>query len=177
MLSAFFIFLPDDLHKGIYILIPFVLDFVALLVMILLRSKINNAACLRKYFDSYVLNIGYGNLKKSEKRKLKEIAKKEYNKNPKKAKIQMSNTGKDLPPGVRDWYVFSESFNGKFARFECQCQNIWWNSKMLQKRLIITICIAILVGCAFCILAINKGLLISAICSSGLVVKIIEQLI
>jgi hypothetical protein len=140
---------------------------------------VKTAAKQRKYFDAYVLDIDSGQFAETELREIKEIAGKVYSKNPTKAKIQMANTGKDSPPGVHEWYVFSKQCTGISAKFECQQQNAWWNSKMSHKRFAAIICAAILVGVGitFLFLVVNNNILNTILCSAGLILKIVERLI
>lgn len=177
MVSAFSFFLPDSWPAFVLYGVPFAADLVALCLILLINHNVKIAAKLRKYFDAYVLNICPNRFSKAERREIKEITEKAYSKNCKKAEIQMANTGKDSPPGVREWYVFPEQYIGITAQLECQRQNSWWNSKMLHKRLVITICTAVLVGTIFLFLVENNNILITILCSAGLIIKTVERLI
>lgn len=177
LVSAFFVFLPNNCPAFVSYGIPFAADIIALFLILLVNHRVTTAAKLRKYFDAHVLNICPDQFSETELREMKEIAEKVYSKNPQKAIIQMANTGKDLPPGVHDWYVFSQYYSGITAQFECQRQNTWWNSKMLHKRLVATICVVILVGIAFLILTINNDVMTVLLCSTGIIIKTVERLI
>lgn len=177
LVSAFSIFLPDNCSKIASYGIPFVADIAALFLILLVNHKVKTAANLRRYFDSYVLDIFPNQFAETELRKLKEVAEKEYSRNPQKAKVQMANTGKDSPPGVHEWYVFAEPFIGIMAQFECQRQNTWWNSKMSHHRLTASICAVVLVGICFLLLLINNNVVSTILCSAGLIIKIIERII
>lgn len=177
LLSAFSIFLPDNCPEIISYGIPFAADIAAFFLVLLVNHKVKTAANLRSYFDSYVLDISTNQFTKIEIRKLREIAKKEYSKNPQKAVVQISNTGKDSPPGVHEWYVFAEPCIGIMAQFECQRQNSWWNSKMLRKRLVATICTFVIIVIAFLLLLDNSDVIVVFLCSAGIIGRIVERLI
>jgi len=175
--SAFSIFLPNSWPAFISYGVPFAADIVALCFILLVNLNVKIAAKLRKYFDSYVLNICPNRFSETELREIKEIAGKAYSKNRNKAEIQMANTGKDSPPGVREWYVFPEQCIGISAQLECQRQNTWWNSKMSHKRFVVTVCMAVLVGIVFLFLVVNNNILTTILCSAGLIIKTVERLI
>ncbi|WP_195200277.1 S-4TM family putative pore-forming effector [Faecalispora jeddahensis] len=175
--SAFSVFSPDSWPVLITYGVPFTADIVAICFMSGVDHKVKTAAKLRKYFDAYVLNICPNQFSENYLREIKEVAGKIYSKNPQRAKIQMTNTEKDSPPGVFSWYVFSKPYTGISAQFECQRQNTWWNSKVFHKRFIVTVCAAILVSFTFCFFMLNSDVLRTIFCSAGLIGKIVERLI
>lgn len=177
LISAFSVFLPVSWPAFVSYGIPFATDIAALCLILLVNNKVTTAAKLRKYFDAYVLNICPNQFSETELREIKEITWKVCSKNPNKAAIQMANTGKDSPPGVREWYVFAEKRFGISAQLECQRQNAWWNSKMSHRRFIVTICAAILVAITFLFLIANNDIITTILCSAGLIIKIAERLI
>lgn len=177
LVSAFSVFLPSSCPTIATYGIPFVADIVALILFLLVNRRVTTAAKLRKYFDAYVLNICPNQFSEAELREVKEIAEKAYSKNPQKAIIQMTNTGKDSPPGVHEWYVFPEPCIGTTAQFECQRQNTWWNAKMFHRRFAASICAFILVAAGFLLLLNNNNIVSVILCSAGLTTKIIERLI
>lgn len=135
------------------------------------------AAKLRKYFDAHVLNICPNQFSETYLREIKEVAGKIYSKNPQRAKIQITNTGNDSPPGVFSWYVFLKPYTGISAQLECQRQNTWWNSKMFHKRFVISVCAAVFVSFAFWFLMLNNNILYTFLCSAGLITKIVDRVI
>ena len=100
-------------------------------------------------------------------------------KSPEIGRIQISNTGHDSPPGVKDWYEFSELLDGIEAQFECQRQNIWWNKKMSKLRIFATVCLGVTVVSTFMLLiyATSNSMLSILLCCGGIIGKIIERLI
>jgi len=175
LVSAFSIFLPTNLPEIVIRGIPFVADLIALIILGLTHRKVKTAASLRKYFDAFVLDICVDQFTENERRDIKEITWKAYSKDSAEAEIQITNTGKDLPPGVNEWYVFLEPCTGISAKFECQRQNAWWNSKMSHMRLAVTMCVAALVGIMFLLLVVNGNTLAAILCSAGLIAKILER--
>ena len=149
LLSAFSVFLPNSWSMYIINGIPCVADIFAFVFSLITSYQVNWASKLRKFFDSYVLDIQLNQFSETELREIREQTEKIYIRNPTYAATQMANTGKDSPSGVRNWYVFSKFYHGINAQFECQRQNTWWNSKMVTVRIITTAFIFILVGSVF----------------------------
>lgn len=141
--------------------------------------KVKWGAKLRKYFDAYVLDICADQFSETEIKRILEKSKNEFLKFPEAGQIQITNTGHDDPPGVRDWYEFSEFLDGVNAKFECQRQNIWWNRKMSKKRILTILCMGIAIAIIFILFAwlTNKSMLIVTLCSSGIIGKIVERII
>ena len=177
IVSAFSVFLPSSWPMYIINGIPCIADIFAFLFSIITSQKVNLASTLRKYFDSYVLDIQLNQFSETELRKIREQTEKIYLKSPINAAIQMSNTGSDSPPGVRNWYTFSEFYDGLDAQFECQRQNTWWNSKMVMIRTIATVVVLFVVGGIFIALLLSNNILNILLCSAGILIKICERII
>ena len=177
LVSAFSVFLPNSWPMYIINGIPCVADIFAFVFSLITSHQVNWASKLRKFFDSYVLDIQPNQFSKTELRGIREQTEKIYMRNPINAAIQIANTGNDSPPGVRDWYVFSKSYDGINAQFECQRQNTWWNSKMVTVRIITTVFILILVGSILVVLLPNNSILNILLCSAGILIKICERVI
>lgn len=175
--SAFSVFLPSSWPMYITNGIPCIADISAFIFSIIASRKVNQASTLRKYFDSYVLDIQLNQFSETELRKIREQTEKIYLKSPTNATIQMSNTGNDSPPGVRNWYTFSEFYDGLDAQFECQRQNTWWNSKMVMIRTIATVVVLFVVGSIFIALSLSNNMLNILLCSAGILIKICERVI
>ena len=137
IVSAIMVFIPDSASKVISLGIPALLEVFAFITAYIFNNKLKKAASLRNYFDSYVLMIGEDSYTDICKQKLREIALTAYNKHKKEADIHIHNTGRDKPPGVRNWYEFKNTVADLQAQFECQKQNIWWDKKMVKNRMII----------------------------------------
>lgn len=177
IVSAFSVFLPSSWPMYIINGIPCVADMFAFLFSIITSLKVDQASTLRKYFDSYVLDIQLNQFSESELRKIREQTEKIYLKSPVNAAVQMSNAGSDSPPGVRNWYTFSEFYDGLDAQFECQRQNTWWNSKMVMVRTIATVVLLFVVGSIFITLLLSNNTLNILLCSAGILIKICERVI
>lgn len=177
VISALSIFLPNTFPAVIVFGVPLVLDLAAFSLMLFVAYKVKTAAQLRKYFDAYVLNINLAQFSETELRRIKEVAGKIYSKNLEDANIQMVHTGSDSPPGVYDWYVFPLPQTGINAQFECQRQNTWWNSKMSQRRLVLTGCGVAIIVIVFGVFMSKVGSSIVLLYSAGFIIKIFERLI
>ena len=177
LVSAFSIFLPSSWSMYITNGIPFIADIAAVIFSGVTFHKVKWASKLRKYFDSYVLGTNLNQFSETVLREIREETEKIYLRNQSDAAVQMPNTGKDSPPGVRDWYVFSGFYEGIEAQFECQRQNTWWNEKMFKKRMIMTSVAIVLVGLVFLLLTLNSNMLNIILCSAGIIIKIFERLV
>lgn len=176
--SAMIIFIPDSASKIISMGIPALLEVFALITAFVFSSMLKDAAALRNYFDSHVLMICEDNYTDIRKQKLREIALNAYNKHKKEADINIQNTGRDKPPGVRNWYEFKNTVADLQAQFECQKQNIWWNKKMVKSRMIILPIIwFILIALLIIMFALFKTDVLNIIvCASGIVLKVAERI-
>lgn len=177
LVSAFSVFLPTSWSVYLINGIPGIADIFAFAFSLITSYQINWASKLRKYFDSYVLNIQLNQFSEAELREIREKTEKIYLRNPINAAIQIANTGNDSPPGVRNWYVFSKFYDGINAQFECQRQNTWWNTKMITARIFTTIFLLIFVGSIFLFLLLNNSILNILLCSAGILIKICERII
>ena len=179
IVSAVMIFIPDSapglIEKGI----PVLLDVFAFITVYIFNSKLKNAASLRNYFDSYVLMICEDNYTDVRKQELREIALNTYNRHKKEADISIQKTGRDKPPGVKDWYEFKNPVDDLQAQFACQKQNIWWNKKMVKNRMIILpIILFILTSFFVAMFVLFKSDAPSIIvCAIGIILKVIERII
>ena len=179
LISAFSIFLPRTWHEYILNGIPFAADLVAMVCSLIASDKVKWGATFRKYFDAYVLDISTDQFSETDVREILEKSEKIFLKSPEIGRIQISNAGHDSPPGVKDWYEFSELLDGIEAQFECQRQNIWWNKKMSKLRIFATACLGVTVVFTFMLLiyATSNSMLSILLCCGGIIGKIIERLI
>lgn len=159
---------------------PFVviaLDLVILLMTILYTRFVEEGASYKAYFDFYV--FGFGVEDNAQNTKIKEKALQTFNKHADKANIQIANTGEDTPPGVKDWYTFTETKNDSDAIYKCQVENAWWTSKMFIWKwisLAITFGVIILIAVFFrFVVEVDWCELILAL--AGITVKLLERII
>lgn len=91
----------------------------------------------------------------------------------------MTNTGRDNPSGVRNWYEFSQPLSEQYAIYECQKQNCWWNKKIMRERIIRTLIgLLVLIPLAiFFLIEMKAGILLVIFSSGGLIVKCVERFI
>ena len=175
IVSAFSIFLPDAWHTFIVNGIPFTFDFVAVIFYALMQKNVYWGAYLRKYFDANVIGINPSQFSKSEEQNILEKAETVFSHD---GLIQIRNTGHDVPPGVKNWYEFPTPLNAVEAQFECQKQNIWWDKKMSQRKIPIIVFVGIsIIACfGFSMHILNRSILTTFLCSSGIILKLFERL-
>lgn len=176
VISAAFIFLPDDIPIWINIF-PFLAEIIAAILSFVLSKYISDAAFLRKFFDSKVLGINEMQFSTEEERYIKEKYKKIYRLHKKEADVQIANTGRDNPPGVKNWYEFSSDIDGLKAVFKCQYQNVWWNKKMIKGRLCVLLILFFLIVAIYIIFAKTRGAFQVLLCSAGIIIKFAERVI
>ncbi|MFV0529803.1 MAG: S-4TM family putative pore-forming effector [Lachnospiraceae bacterium] len=161
--------------------IPLIADLMAVLLGLTLSHTLSNAASFRSYFDAYVLNIGIESFEDNDLRKLKERSSKLIHTKRKYYHVQITNTGNDTPPGVRDWYDIPTSYSERDAQYECQKQNCWWNKKMADKRCLINIMFVIfaVVVAVFAIrnVSMGNGIMIGILGSGGIITRCIERVL
>lgn len=177
LISAFSIFLPDELPGHLSLAVPFSADIIAWILMALVNKNVQKAADLRRYFDACSIAIGADQYSESEKRRLAEIAGNIYSKNSEVAELQMRNTGNDNPPGVHDWYMFSKQYDGLEAKFECQRQNTWWDKELFSIKYAVTLIAFVIITAIFIILAVQNNFFETLLCSAGLLIKLAERVI
>lgn len=177
LVSAFSVFFPSGWPMYIINGIPGVADAMALVFGRITSQKVSQASMLRKYFDSYVLDIQVDQFSESELRKIREQTERIYENNLLDGTTQITNTGYDSPPGVRDWYVFQKDYEGIDAQFECQRQNTWWNSNMVKTRIITTALGLTLISSIFLFFLTNNSILNVLLCSVGIIGRVCERLI
>lgn len=158
--------------------LPLAIDLICLWLQSCSAKAITNAANLRKYFDANVLDINANEYSEDNLRELRELVFEVIEKNSKKAKIEIKNTGHDNPPGVYDWYEFHQDYPGIEAKFECQRQNAWWNKEMISGRIkMYFISIILIIILMFVLIKILNIPIISFrfLLCSALIIRIIER--
>lgn len=129
------IFLPESVPLPVQCLLPCLFCLAEFVLAHCFNKKIEDAARLRNYFDAYVLNLGLSDYKEEEILACKELSMTVSERHSEEAEVQMSNNGRDDPPGVKDWYEFSSTIEGDAAVYDCQKQNRWWNNQLAKKRI------------------------------------------
>ena len=147
--SALCVFLNGNMAS---FLIPVITSILSVVTTYLMKKNQKLAAMIRNYFDANVLGINDNNYSETEVCKIASIVEKIISKSPKKHSIQISHTGKDDPPGVKDWYQFSKDYPGNEAVFECQKQNCWWNDRLCKNRITILMGLFIVFIVIYCLI-------------------------
>lgn len=115
--------------------IALVIDTCVIALIFITKWSVNNAADLRAYFDDCVLHASKSKLNTRLKGWVYRIVRTFS----KQAKIAMSNTGLDTPPGVKDWYGVKSAANHNDAVVKCLNENRWWDEKLNIHRVISTV--------------------------------------
>ena len=137
-------------------IIMIVVDLCALIFGFLISKFTKNAGDLRAQFDDRVL-MAADKRDEKEKRRLKEIALTYSKRLSKSCQIQMQNSGRDNPPGKKDWYIFSSEYDSQLAQIECFKQNVWWNDKLLNYGCVVIIVLhLVIIVCIIGLLVIVK---------------------
>lgn len=164
MISLLFILAPEKdspLYSASILLVPLALDAVSLISYWRMGVSVSSAALLRNYFDEKVLGINSASYTDHVTRKVKSLIINASEKSQAECEIQISNTGRDNPPGVKNWYEFSHQYSDDDAVFECQKQNCWWNNALCHRRLLIYG--AVLLSGVFLGIIINLSLHVSVL--------------
>lgn len=158
-LLMFVIFIPDESSIYLTILLPLFMQFLCFLIIIRRDKYVENAARLRNYFDSYVLNIKFEEYSDTQIREINELAEENCEARMDEYSIQSQNNGECDIPGVLDWYVIKDEINQIDAIYECQKQNIWWNINMDKFRFQLFAWISIFIVVVLIIIHIFSGFL------------------
>ena len=171
----FLIPFPDQFQK-VGSTLTIVID-LAIWGMIYTSNRfVDDAAAFRNYFDCYV--FGFSMPPEIESSKIKEDALKIFRKNSSAAQFQISHTGEDDPPGVKNWYTFTKKSADAEAIYQCQLENAWWTSKMfLMKGIALTICFLLILGLAIVLrVAFDIAWLTLILAFFGILTKLLDQI-
>ncbi len=174
LLSALCLFIPDSLDKlGLFF--PLVLDLLIYILYSLMEKAVTEAALLRNHFDNAVLGFNSS----TDSRKIQSLISKATAKKGDTLQIQISNTGNDNPPGVKDWYEFSQDYSDSDIVFECQKQNRWWDKEIHKRSTIILYIILTLVLASAILVTIFSHTPLEKICACflGLIIALIPRII
>ncbi len=140
IISLLFILAPEKtspLYSAAILLIPLAFDAASLISYWRMGVAVSSAALLRNFFDDQVLGINPSSNTDQVIRKVESLIINASVKNKTECEFQMSNTGRDNPPGVKNWYEFSHHYSDSDVVFECQKQNCWWNNELCHRRLFV----------------------------------------
>lgn len=151
LLSCLCIFLSNT--NSALMLLPLLLDTFVFVFYYKMEKSVSAAAQLRNYFDDTVLGFNRKSQAQNEMRAIQQLIHKACSKNEADCLTQIANTGRDDPPGVKNWYEFSKKYADTEVVFECQTQNQWWNRKLYWRRMVfyIVIVLACFIGCGIII--------------------------
>lgn len=141
LIAAAFIFIQDTTGV-ILLIISIIIDIVTLILQYLVDRNVKNGAQMRNFFDAKVLGT-CNSYSPSEEHGIWEKANTIVNAKNNAFAYQSTHNGKNTPPGLKDWYVFSKTYSTpEEAVFECQKQNFWWTDKLYKRRILIYIAVA-----------------------------------
>lgn len=135
--SALLVLIPESNNEtisAVLLLLPALLGIISIVSYKLLDFYVKTASELRNYFDQKVTGIVISEYPEHRIRRIREKIENITKRHKEECKIQTANTGRDTPPGVRDWYEFARLFPDCDVVVECQRQNQWWNNKLLRLR-------------------------------------------
>lgn len=174
LLSFFSILIPKTAPNIIALGVPFVVDILVFVMVCFFNKSVSLAAQCRAVFDDYVL--GFTD-RLSMNQSLKECLLKVIEKHSVWITTQKKNTGKDNPPGVKEWYNTNPAKTDIDAIFMCQKENIWWDKKLVPWRIAFDTILALLCVAAFWVM-ISIGYISAwqVILSSALFLRICERI-
>lgn len=170
LIGSALIFIPGRFHVIILIL-PAIIDVLTLFLQCIVEQAVKNGAKIRNYYDAKVLGIcdSYSSF---EEREIWEKVNSLVNANKDDYAYQSTHTGKNTPPGLKDWYVFPEIYSTpENAVFECQRQNYCWTDKLYQKRIHYYKITAIIIT-VIAVIGFHFSQLKTILCLIGLAVKL-----
>lgn len=142
LIGAIIVFIPDSFGVSLLI-IPIIIDILAFVLQFFTEQNVKNGAQMRNFFDAKVLGI-CDSYSPSEEHDIWEKANTIVDAKRNTFAYQSTHNGKDVPPGLKDWYVFSKTYSSpEEAVFECQKQNFWWTNKLYKTRILIYFIVAI----------------------------------
>lgn len=175
ILSYLTIFITSDSFDNAVTIVCFLIDVVAVALQFWFERLIKFASKCKKIFDYYVL--GFSNSinidSPYDERLLKVLRKRKQ-----EISLYTSNTGKDSPPGVKDWYTFIETSSSDEAKFECQKQNKWWDEKLTKFRLFKDLILFVILLFVFVIVVKNSNpSWVRMVFSSIIIIRLVERII
>ncbi len=127
-------------RRNIYLTIVYIIFFILTMLLIIMKGRYRNlAAKIRNIFDDKL----FGFNRHEYDHEIKMYVKKAYINHGKEAQILMNNTGKDNPPGVKDWYYRRKISDKNEIIFSCQQENLFFDRNI---QYYFTIISAILIG-------------------------------
>lgn len=140
VISLLLIFIPESASVFATLLLPFAVDVLAYIMVIQFNKNVFRGSRIRASFDDYVFGF-CDELCLSQD--LREFVLKIITKDTKQAELQKKNTGCDHPAGVKDWYNTNSDETGLDAVFMCQKENVWWDKKMIVRKVVFLLIVTV----------------------------------
>lgn len=175
IISYLTIFITNNSFDNIVTIMCFFIDIIAVAFQFWFNTLIKSASEYKRIFDCYVLGFSSNaDIDSPYNERFLKVLRKRND----KIKLYVSNTGKESPPGVKDWYTFNGECSDKEAKFECQKQNIWWDEKLTKRRLLKDIILFLMLLAIFIIVVKNNNVsLIRILFSSIIIIRVVDRLI
>ena len=180
--SALLVLIPESDNEtisAILLLLPTFLGIASIVSYRVLDSYVKSASELRNYFDHKVTGVVVNEYSEHRIRSIRERVENIVKRHREECKIQIATTGRDTPPGVRDWYEFARLFPDSEVVIECQRQNQWWNNKLLKLRVCLyaTVFLVSVVGTIMISLIGQLSLLRCIACFFSIVVTFSDRIV
>lgn len=145
VISALMSLLNNDFPKWVTPLAIIVFDLLALALEQKMKKDIIQAANLRSLFDRYVFGMPQV-ITREDSDELYEIVEDMVKRHPEKYRIQITHTGSDTPPGVKNWYNTNIDISTHTVpAFYLIKENKWWDKKMVRSKNVAYIVLALIV--------------------------------
>jgi len=143
ILNFILMLIPND-YISLTILL---LSLVTILIESKIKSSIRIGAATKEYIDQSLFKLSPSSkIDGYTLQELREFANKEVANTHNDYIVQISNTGNDIPPGVKDWYMNNEFKKEDELILDCQFQNNWWTKKLYESYLKISTIIYTIIG-------------------------------
>ncbi len=180
VINIIIVLLPDfqnDSMKTVFRIIPGIICFIVIVLFCSMRKRITQAADLRDFFDMRVLGLPVS--VKYREETIQILINNAISKSETESIVQMKNDGHDDPPGVKNWYTFTEQYADDEVVYRCQRQNNYWTYELSHKKyLLFGICFVFLIlfGIVLCI-CFNADWIKVLLCLISAASFLIERLI
>lgn len=179
LLSAAMVFL-----SGYTSAVPFAIIFFSDIFAFVLKKYMERAvfvaADFRKLFDRNVFELENDCVNtRNNFDRLAELREKVIARNFRDFTVQSENTGRNEPPGVKNWYDTNADMSGAAATFECQKENVWWDKKISVYQWLFFGVITILLISVVALLLRAKSLaevLLILLSEAGLLIRLCERI-
>ena len=160
-------------ENTIFQVISFVADLLVALLLSGVSRAVKDAAEIRSIFDNEVLGLNENlTLSGRLKGRIYTVCQNHL----KKYQTQTANSGRDNPPGVKDWYEFGEAKELN-PILECQNQNAWWEKQLQRKKIIAYGIASVIIIIAMVVLFRIVGIRNAILSSAGFLIMTVDRFV